>query len=88
MFGKAMERLGQIVEYLAEYDEKVTVLDVMMGFEIDRETYDLCMELALPAIRRKNELRAVKQRNGELTRQLEVAQAKIAFYEKQLEGVK
>lgn len=83
MLGLALERLGQIVDYLAEYDEKVTVKDVMFGWEIDRETYDICMELAMPAIRRKNELRLAKQQISELKRKLEVAQAKIQWLEKQ-----
>ena len=77
-------RIPDIVEYLTEYEGAVTVKQVMLRFEITKEQYDFCMLVAMPAIRRKNELRAARNMAAELKRQLDAAKARI----KQLEGVK
>ena len=77
-------RIPDIVEYLTEHEGAVTIKQVMLGFEITKEQYDFCMLVAMPAIRRKNELRATRQVIAELKRQLDSANAKIKW----LEGVK
>ena len=70
--GDERDRVVQIIEYITKYKTSATVGDIKKKFNLTKEEYDMCMDLAMPSIRHSNTARFFIQAFRHLTWQIEV----------------
>lgn len=70
--GDERDRVVQIIEYITRYKTSATVGDIKKKFNLTKEEYDMCMDLAMPSIRHSNTSRFFIQAFRHLTWQIEV----------------
>lgn len=70
--GDERDQVVQIIEYITKYKTSATVGDIKKKFNLTKEEYDMCMDLAMPSIRHSNTSRFFIQAFRHLTWQIEV----------------
>lgn len=69
--GDERDRVVQIIEYITKYKTSATVGDIKKKFNLTKEEYDMCMDLAMPSIRHSNTSRFFIQAFRHLTWQID-----------------
>lgn len=84
-----IKSITDVIEYIVERnDDKISVKEVKKKFGLSSEEYEMCMDLAMPVIRKDNELRYVKAKLSLLPfvkSTLETALKKVEAREKKFE---
>lgn len=75
--GDERDRVVQIIEYITKYKTSATVGDIKKKFNLTKEEYDMCMDLAMPSIRHSNTSRFFIQAFRHITWQIETYLLKL-----------
>lgn len=59
--GSEIDNLVKIIEHLTIAPYTVTVEEIKKRYHLSKEEYDMCMDLAMPSIRKYNDARFYKQ---------------------------
>lgn len=62
--GDERDQVVQIIEYITKYKTSATVGDIKKKFNLTKEEYDMCMDLAMPSIRHSNTSRFLFRHSG------------------------